>query len=55
MRSYTCFYWSIGEKNAVNRANLLVVVLVVMMVLVAVVMLPMPLVMVLVRFGFREK
>ena len=39
MRRYICFYQSIGEKNAVNGMDLLVVVLVVMLVLVVVVML----------------
>jgi hypothetical protein len=55
MRSYICFYRSIGGKNAVNRADLLVIVLVVMLVLVVAVMLLMPLVMVLVIFGFQKK
>ena len=56
MRSYICFYRSIGEKNAVNEADLVVIVLVVMLVLLlVVVMLLMPLVMVLVIFGFRKK
>jgi hypothetical protein len=55
MRRYICFYQSIGEKNAVNGMDLLVVVLVVMLVLVVVMMLLMPLVMVLAIFGFRKE
>ncbi len=54
MRSYSCFYRSIGEKNAVNIANLFVVVVVVMLVVVMMVMLSLPLVMVLVIFGLRK-
>ncbi len=56
MRSYSCcFYWSIGDKNAGNGVDLLVVVLVVMMVVVLVVILPMPMVTMLVIFGFRKE
>jgi len=55
MRSYRCFYRSIGGKNAGNGVDLLVVVRVVMMVVVLVVMIPMPMVMMLVIFGFRKK
>ena len=40
MRSYSCFYRSIGEKNAGTGPNMLMVVLVVLLGRVVVVMLP---------------